>query len=98
MQIAALVVLGVVALAFVLGWVLRRFGSSWGVRLPLYAGILARLVAGLILAWSAVRAGTRGGPWFTALGVGLGVIALGTLALTGLITWGLIKYGSDVND
>jgi hypothetical protein len=98
MQLAALVVVGVVALAFVLGWVLRRLGSTWGIQLPFYAGILARLFAGLILAWSAVRAASRGGFWFAALGVGLGVIALGTLALTAFLMWGLIKYGGEVKE
>jgi hypothetical protein len=94
-QRAVLVVLGVIAAALVLGWVLRRLGSTWGVRLPLYAGILARVAAGLILAWSAVRAATLGGYWIAAA-IGLGVIALGTLAFTGFLTWSLIKYGSDI--
>jgi hypothetical protein len=98
MQIAALVLIGVVAAALVLGSILRRLGSTWGVRLPLYAGIVARVGAGLILAWSAVRAAALGGFWFVALAVGLGVLALGTLTLAGVLTWAVIKHGSELED
>jgi hypothetical protein len=95
-QLTELIVLCVVVAAFLLGCVFRRRESVWGARLPLFAGIVARLAASLVVAWIAVRAAERGGVWFTALAVALGVVAIGTFALAGLLVWGLIKYGSRV--
>ena len=91
------VVLGVVAVAFVLGWVLRRFGSIWGGRLPLYAGIFVRFASGLIVARIAVRAAAVGGYWIAAA-IGLGVFALVTFAYAGFLAWGVIKFRSEIEN
>jgi hypothetical protein len=97
-RLAALILLGSVAVVLVLGWILRRLGSIWGARLPVFAGIAVRVAAGLTLAREAVHAAERGGVGFTALAVTVGLIALGTLAFTGLLAWGLVTYGLDDKD
>jgi hypothetical protein len=60
--------------------------------------MLARLVASLAFAWTAVGAAEHGGVWFWALAVALGVLALAGFALLGLLTWGLLKYGIDADE
>jgi hypothetical protein len=97
-HLADLILLGSVAVVLVLGWILRRLGSIWGVRLPLFAGIPVRVAASLILAWEAVHAAERGGVWFTALAIAVGLVALGTLAFTVLLTRGLLRYDSDAKN
>jgi hypothetical protein len=60
--------------------------------------MLARLGASLVFAWTAVQAAERGGIWFGALAVAMGVLALAGFALLGLLTWGLLQYGIDAID
>ncbi len=98
MRLAGLIVFGVVVSALVLGGILRRLGSPWGTRLSLFAAMAARFAAGLIVAWTAVRAAAHGGYWFATLAVALGLLALGIVALAGFRTWALIKYQSDSNE
>ena len=77
---------------------LQRFGIRWGAWFSFLAGMLARLVASLVFAWTAVRAAERGGIWFGALAVALGVLALLGFALLGFLTWGSLKYGIDAEE
>jgi len=60
--------------AILVGRTLDRRGIAWGGWLSLFAGILLRLWAGLIVAWSAVRAAELGGVWWGAL-AGVWVLA-----------------------
>jgi hypothetical protein len=53
-----------------------------GALISFFAGLLAKLAGGLVLAWTAVGAAERGGVWYGALAAALGVIALGMLALS----------------
>ena len=55
--------------------------------------MLARMIAGVVFAWTAIRAAERGGIWFSALAVGLGLLAATDFVITALMTWGLIKFG-----
>ena len=81
--------------AILVGRTLDRRGIAWGGWLSLFAGILLRLWAGLIVAWSAVRAAELGGVWWGALAGVLGAGGLVILAFAGLLVWGLLKYGID---
>jgi hypothetical protein len=81
-----------------MGTILRRLGVAWGARVSLFAGLLARLVAALVFALTAVQAVERGGVWFDVLAVLMGVLAFAGLAVTGLTTWGLLRYDGDVSE
>jgi hypothetical protein len=88
----------VVVAALSLGSALGRRGSPWGRRLSLSAGLLLRLLAGFVFALEALRAGERGGAWFVAIAVILGVLAAATFALAGLVLWGVAKFGFTPDD
>lgn len=95
MQLAGLILLCVIVSALLTGWALQRFGIRSGAWLSFLAGMLARLGASLVFAWTAVQSAERGGIWFGALAVAMGVLALAGFALLGFLSWGLLRYGMD---
>jgi hypothetical protein len=94
-RLAALILFCLVVGALLVGSVLRRLGVARSALISFVAGLLLRLGAGLVLAWTAFGAAERGGVWFGALAAALGVLAVGTLLLVGFLAWGLLKYGID---
>lgn len=95
MQRAGLVVGGMIVVLLVAGFLLRRFGIVWGSWLSLLGGMLARVIAGVVFALTAIRAAERGGVWYSALAVGLGLLAVFDFAMIAVMTWGLVKFGSN---
>ena len=91
MRSIGLALAAAVVIALVIGWILRRRRSAWGARVSVAAGIAARALAAVFLAVEAVNAGERGGPWFVALAIVLGVIALGGFAIAGFLAWGFFE-------
>lgn len=89
MQGAGLVAFGVIVVLLTAGFLLRRFGVEWGSWLSLLGGMLARAIAGVVFAWTAVRASERGGVSFTALAVALGLLALADFAMIAAMTWAI---------
>lgn len=92
MRLTYLILVCVLVSLWLTGRVLQRFGVRWGLWFSLLGGMLLRLVASLVFAWTAVGAAERGGVWFGALAVALGVLALAGFALLALLTWGWLKY------
>jgi hypothetical protein len=86
-----LAALGVAGL--VLGWVLRRLGSSFGPRVSLVATAELRLAVGFVFAVTAVRAAEKGSVLFLGLAVLLAVVALASFALAAFVVWGMATYG-----
>jgi hypothetical protein len=97
-RLAGLILFCVFVSALLTGWVLKRFGNRWGAWFSFVGGMLGRLVASLVFAWTAVRAADWGGVWFGALEVALSFLALAGFALFGFLTWGLLKYGIDADE
>lgn len=95
MQQAGLVLGGLVIVLLVAGLLLGRFGVESGSCLTLLGGMLARLIAGLVLALTALRAAERGGVWFSALALVLGLLAVFDFAMLAVMTWGLVKFGTN---
>jgi hypothetical protein len=92
-QQSALVLGGVIIVLLAAGFVLGRFGVEWGSWLSLLGGMLARVIAGVVFALTAMRAAERGGVWFSALALVLGLLALFDFAILAVMTWGLVKFG-----
>lgn len=97
MRLALLILLCVIVGGLLVGSVLRRLGVAWGWLISFFAGLLARLTAGLCVAWTAVEAAELGGAWY-GLAAALAVLALGMLALVGFLAWGVLKYGIGPED
>ena len=93
MQQAGLVAGGSIIVLLAAGFLLRRIGVAWGWWLSLVGGMLARAIAGVVFAWTALRAAERGGVWFWALAVGLALLAVADVAMIAVMTWGLVKFG-----
>jgi predicted permease len=89
-QQAAVVVLAVIAISWLLGVALRRRSPRWGAFLRLFAALVARLAAGVVLGWTSVRAADRGGAWF-ALAIVLAVLALASFTFAALLLWATLK-------
>jgi hypothetical protein len=92
-QQARLVAAGVIVVLLVVGFLLRRVVVGWGSWLSVAGGMLARLIVGVVFAWTAVRAAERGGVWFSVLAVILGLLAVAVFAMIAVMTWGLVKFG-----
>ena len=84
---------GVIVVLLVAGFSLGRFGVAWGSWLSLVGGMLARAIAGVVFAWTAFQAAERGGVWFSALAVVLGLLAVFDFAMIAALTWALVKSG-----
>jgi hypothetical protein len=84
---------GLIVVLLVVGFLLRRFGAEWGSWLSLSGAMLARVGAGVVFAWSAMRAAERGGVWFSALAVGLALVAVADFVMIAVMTWALLKFG-----
>jgi hypothetical protein len=89
----ALILLCVSVNGLLLGWVLRGLGVVSGALIAFSAGVLLRLGAGLLIAWTAVEAARRGGIGFAVLATWLVVLALGIVALEAFRVWAARKYG-----
>jgi len=90
---AGLVLAGLIIVLFVAGFLLVRFGVEWGSWLSLLGGMLARVIAGVVFALTAMRAAERGGVWFSAVASLLGLLAAFDFAILAVMTWGLVKFG-----
>jgi len=77
----------------VLGWILGRLGVVRGGVVSFSGGVLLRLLACLVIAWTAVTAAAHDELWLRLLAVPLGLLALGTLMLEGFRVWAALKYG-----
>src|ERR1700712_1548117 len=95
MQQAGLVLAGLIVVLLVAGFLLDRFGVGWGSWLSLLGGMLARVIAGVVFALTAMRAAQRGGIWFSVLAFVLGLLAVFDFAILAVMTWGLAKFGPD---
>jgi hypothetical protein len=93
MQQAGLVSAGLIIVLLVAGFLLDRFGVDWGSWLSLLGGMIARVIAGVVFALTAMRAAQRGGIWFSALASILGLLAVFDFAILAVMTWGLVKFG-----
>jgi hypothetical protein len=96
-QLAALILLCVIAGGWLIGSLLHRFGVAWGGFISFFAQLLGQLTAAFYLAWTAVEVAERGGAWY-GLAAALAVLALGLCGLVALLVWAVLKYGIDLED
>ena len=92
MRTFVLVVGAIGVSGLVLGWMLGRLGVLRGRVVSFSGGVVLRLLAGVVIAWTAVTAATHDGLWLRLLAVPLGLLALGTLMLEGFRVWAALKY------
>ena len=95
MQHTGFVLAGSIVALLATGWALRRFGAKWGSWVSVAGSMLARVVAGVIFALTAMRAAGRAGLGFIALAIVLGFLAFFDFAMLAVMAWGLAKFGPD---